>query len=140
MKRALAILLFPAALALGGCGGSGDKKADASAKTCSGPFEATVYRGPTNGLSVKGDLTLRIDPSGSASGTVKQRGGPVVGAAGQVDGRAISLTIDMAGGRTLYGTGAARDGDVSECKGQMGGSLTGPKPGDSGDWGYALGG
>jgi len=138
VKRALAILILPAALALGACGD--DDEGEASAKTCTGPFEATVYRGPSKGVSVKGELALRIEPSGHAAGTIKQKDGSTSKTAGQVDGRAISLAIDAGGGRTLYGTGAARDADVSDCKGEIGGTLAGPRPGDSGDWGYAIGG
>ena len=138
MRKALAILMVPAALALGACGDDEDS-ADASAQTCRGEFEATVHRGPNKGLAVEGELTLRVEPSGSASGTVKQRDGSVVKADGQVDGRAISLAMDAGEGRTLYGTGASRE-VVSDCAGEMGGTLAGPEPGDSGDWGYAIGG
>ena len=140
MRRALAILVVPAALAIGGCGDDDDGMADASAQTCRGQFEATVHRGPTKGLSVEGELTLKIEPSGSASGTVKQRDGSTVKADGQVDGRAISLAMDADQGRTLYGTGVSRGRDVSDCAGEMGGTLAGPEPGDAGDWGYAIGG
>ena len=138
MKRTVAILVLPAALAMSACGDD-DKTANARATTCEGEFEATVHDGPNKGTAVQGNLKLKIDESGSASGVVEQSGGPAVRAAGQVDGRAISLAMDLGGGRTLYGTGAAL-GEISDCKGEMGGSLSGPERGDSGDWGYALGG
>jgi hypothetical protein len=140
MRKALAVLIVPAALAIGACGDDDEDRADTSAKTCRGQFEATVHRGPTKGLAVEGELTLRVEPSGSASGTVKQRDGSLVMADGQVDGRAISLAMDAGEGRTLYGTGVSSDGDVSDCAGEMGGTLAGPQPGDAGDWGYAIGG
>jgi hypothetical protein len=138
MKRALAIVTLPAALALGACGG-GDA-AKETAQTCQGQFEATVHRGPSKGLSIKGRLALRIEPSGHASGALRQNDGSRVTTVGQVDGRAISLAIDAGKSGTLYGTGAARDADVSACKGEIGGSFAGPRPGDDGDWGFALGG
>jgi hypothetical protein len=47
--------------------------------------------------------------------------------------------MDLGGGRTVYGTGSSLD-EISDCTGEMGGSLSGPEPGDSGDWGYAIGG
>ena len=137
MKRTVAILVLPAALAIGACGD--DDQTDARAATCEGEFEATVRDGPSAGASFQGDMSLSIQESGSASGLVVRNGGPAVRVVGQVDGRAISFAIDLSGDRTLYGSGAALE-EISDCTGEMGGSLSGPERGDSGDWRYTLGG
>jgi len=114
----------------------------ASAKrssTCPVKFEATVHRGPDAGLSFAGTLTLRTSSSGSVNGTLTRKSGAAVPAVGQVQGRALSFVLDLPGGQHVYGVGVAQN-PIDTCKGVIGGALTGPRPGDSGDWGYALGG
>jgi hypothetical protein len=110
-----------------------------SSSACAVKFEATVHRGPDAGLSFIGALALRVSSSGSATGTLTPQSGAPVTAVGQVQGRAISFVLDLPKGQHLFGVGVAQN-LISACRGAIGGALTGPRPGDSGDWGYALGG
>lgn len=102
-------------------------------------FEATVHYGPDAGLSLGGVLTLQLDASGDTHGTLVRADGSQVNVVGQVTGRAINLALDLGNGRRVVGVGTA-DADIRSCQGAIGGQLSGPEPGDLGDWGYAIGG
>ena len=103
-------------------------------------FEATIQQGPDKGWSMTGDLALTIAADGGLTGTLKQTNGSAdIMAVGQVNGRAINLAFDLGTGKTVFGVGTLWK-PISECDGAIGGPLVGPQPGDSGDWGYAIGG
>src|SRR6266545_5409727 len=102
-------------------------------QSCRGAFEATVHQGPDAGLSVTGDLQIAIDPSGHITGALVRSDGLQVVASGQTVGQAISMVFQLAKDQTIFGVGALTD-DPRICTGVGGGPLTGPKPGDSGDW------
>lgn len=106
---------------------------------CPIKFEATVHRGPDAGLSVAGTLTLHVSSSGSVSGALTRKIAAPIPAVGQAQGRAVSFVLDLPGRQHLFGVGVAQN-PIASCTGVIGGALTGPRPGDSGDWGYGLGG
>jgi hypothetical protein len=106
---------------------------------CNGQFEGTVYRGPSEGFTLMGDLELQIESSGSVSGVLANREGSEVNVVGQANGRAINLVFNLANGQRVFAVGSLEK-DIRDCQGVAGGPLVGPQPGDSGDWGYAIGG
>lgn len=106
---------------------------------CTVAFEANVHHGPDAGLSLVGNLTLQVEPSGALSGVLTQQDSSQVQVSGQAQGQAINLVFDLGNKQHIFGVGSLQY-DVRECKGAIGGPFTGPQPGDSGDWGYALGG
>lgn len=119
-------ILFIAA-SLAGCGSSAQ-----GGGSCSGPFEASVRSGPNAGLSVAGDLQLQFDGEGRLSGALVLNDGQRIGASGQTVGQAISLLFDVSG-QKIFGVGTL-EMNLQSCKGISGGPLTGPQPGDNGDW------
>ena len=135
MKKVIG-LTAALALALGAVACGDDQDQSGSIK---GPFEATVHTGPSEGLSVEGELELEVDEDGRAEGSVTQSNGESVETSGQVNGRSIDLVFELGGGERLYGSGAATS-DIVDTDDEFGGPLAGPEPGDLGDWGYAIGG
>lgn len=117
------------------CGGTA---ATTTSQQCTGTFEATVHQGPDAGLSVVGDLKLQIDPSGTITGVVSEKDGTQIVTSGQTIGQAISLLFDVGGGKHIFGVGTLEK-DRHECKGVVGGPMSGPRSGDSGDWSAVLG-
>jgi hypothetical protein len=105
---------------------------------CSGAFEATVHQGPDAGLAVSGALQVQIDASGHLSGALVRSDGVQVIASGQTIGQAINMLFDLGNDQQLFGVGTLST-DLHMCQGVGGGPLTGPKPGDSGDWRWTLG-
>ncbi len=95
-------------------------------------FTGTVRQGPSAGLALVGTLLVVADPSGSAVGELERPDGSTLGMVGQVTGRAIDLRIDL-GERRVFALGALEH-DFAECRGDAGGVLVGPEPGDLGDW------
>jgi hypothetical protein len=106
---------------------------------CNGDFEATVHQGKNAGLSLAGKLSLRINPAGSLVGALATDDSTSVAITGYAISQSINLVFDLGGGRQIFGVGSLQN-DIRECKGLAGGPFTGPEPGDSGDWGYAIGG
>ncbi len=126
--------IITVAISLAACSSS-----TASAATCSGDFEATVHAGKNAGLSMNGTLSLQIQPSGNFIGVLATEDNPNIQVTGYAVSHAINLVFDLGDGRHLFGVGSLQN-DIRECKGVAGGPFTGPEPGDSGDWGYAIGG
>ena len=106
---------------------------------CMITFDASVRTGPDAGWTLKGNLVLTVDPTGSATGVLTQADGSDVKAVGQVNGRAINLAFDLGQDMYIFGAGTLTN-TLSECTGQVGGPFAGPKAGDLGDWGYGIGG
>jgi hypothetical protein len=100
---------------------------------CRGTLEATVYQGPSAGLTAAGELSLEIDPTGGLVGLLTVQDGPLLDVVGQANGRALHLVVELGGEQYLFGVGASQN-DVSSCQDLAGGPLTGPSPGDSGGW------
>jgi hypothetical protein len=117
----------------------GPASAVTEAVKCSGDFEATVYQGPSAGLSLIGPLSLQVDATGNLTGALTASDGTLVEVTGQAIGRSINLVFNLGQDKRIFGVGSLEN-DIRGCKGVAGGPFTGPKPGDSGDWGYAIGG
>lgn len=134
-KRILALFsTLIVVLSLSAC-----NSAATSETECSGDFEATVHSGKNAGLSLNGNLSLHIQPSGNFIGTLATDDNAAVQVTGYAVSQAFNLVFDLGDGRYLFGVGSSQY-DIRDCKGVAGGPFTGPEPGDSGDWGYALGG
>jgi hypothetical protein len=133
MIRLLFIILIIAG-SLSAC-----SSAAASDIECSGDFEATVHSGQNAGLSLTGNLSLHIQPTGNFFGTLTPVDSPSIQVTGYAVSQAFNLVFDLGDGRHLFGVGSSQY-DIRDCKGVAGGPFTGPEPGDSGDWGYAIGG
>jgi hypothetical protein len=110
----------------------------ADSYTCTGDFEAGIYSGPDKGLMLNGKLELSMD-TGKVKGTFTGSDGKSVTVTGQAEGQAVNLAFQLGEKRYLFGVGTSVE-DFSQCGGAAGGPLVGPQPGDSGDWGYAIGG
>jgi hypothetical protein len=106
--------------------------------TCTGDFEAGIYSGPDKGMMLNGKLELNVS-AGKATGTLTSADGQQTPVSGQIGGQAINLVFKLGEKRYLFGVGTSVS-DFSECGGAAGGPLVGPAPGDSGDWGYGIGG
>lgn len=105
----------------------------AQAQGCTMDFEASVRQGPDAGILLVGNLSFKIDGNGRLSGALVTKDGRQIAASGQTVGQAISLIFNLDTDQHIFGTGTLEH-DVQECSGVMGGSLTGPNAGDSGDW------
>ena len=138
MQRTLfsVISLIMMVLGLTGCGAASPVT---EAIKCTGDFEATVYQGPNTGLSLIGPLTLQVDATGNLTGSLTANDGALIEITGQAIGRSINLVFNLAEDKRIFGVGSLEN-DIHGCKGVGGGPFTGPMPGDSGDWGYAIGG
>ena len=100
---------------------------------CAGRFEATVRQGPSAGLSLVGQLVVRVAPSGRANAVLTLRDGSEINATGQVNGQAINLIFLVRPDTYIFGVGTLQR-DVRECEGVWGGPFVGPELGDIGDW------
>src|SRR5690349_13949453 len=92
-KRIQTVFLF-ALLALGVYFGSAfalSAQAQTDGVSCSMPFEATVYAGPSTGTSLVGTFNFTFDEEGGITGTLAQDGQPDILVLGQAQGRAINL-------------------------------------------------
>lgn len=140
-KRIHSALLF-VLLALGVYFGSTfalSAQAQSEGVTCSLPFEATVYAGPSTGTTLAGTFTFSFDADGGITGILTQDGQPDILVLGQAVGRAIHLAFDLSTlenpGVLIFGTGTAIDPVASELCGTVsGGPFVGPAKGDSGEW------
>jgi hypothetical protein len=107
--------------------------APVAAANCTSDFEATVYHGPNQGLSLQGQLRFRLDAMGALNGELTTADGQKIDATGQTYGQAINLLLTVGADQYVFGTGTASD-PIYTCTGVWGGGFTGPQPGDSGDW------
>lgn len=138
MQRTL-FSLISLSLMLLGLTACGTTSSVTEAAKCTGDFEATVYQGPSAGLSLIGPLSLQVDATGNLTGSLAASDGALIEVTGQAIGRSINLVFNLGEDKRIFGVGSLEN-DIRGCKGLAGGPFTGPKPGDSGDWGYAIGG
>ena len=138
MSRTLLIItsLLFVVMSLTACSGAASV---AETIQCTVDFEATVYQGPSAGLSLAGPLALQVDATGNLTGALTTNDGTSIQLSGQAVGRSINLFFDLGNGKHLFGVGSLEN-DMQACKGVGGGPFTGPEPGDSGDWRYSSGG
>lgn len=101
---------------------------------CSMGFEATVRNGPSKGTQLAGLLKFKTLENGQLADAklFPAKGEPIAVDGQIVDGRA-ALNFHLAGGGVVAGTGDFQD-KKDLCSGTLKGPLTGPQPGDSGDW------
>ena len=117
-----------------------------------GSFEVTIYEGQSASsgpVTLSGILALRVDPSGGLTGALTPAEGETtvvfgsiavpnpraVRVAGQINGRAFNMILDLGDDRFIFGVGTAqRDVSRAESTGQIGGPAAGPEPSDRGDW------
>ncbi len=140
MKRTpIVAALLCAPLSLLGCGEAAPDAATPGTlrlplRACVVNFEATVRSGPSAGTALVGYAVFQTDGSGalvdSHMRTVDGRTLPVTGRA---TGRDVTLRFDLGDGRAVQGTGTL-GASIRDCQGEMRGPLTGPMPGDTGDW------
>jgi hypothetical protein len=98
-----------------------------------GPSAGALLAGTTPG-ELRGDLEFAIGDDGVVdSARLRLADGTEFPVVGQVTGRAVHLPVEVAADRTLILVGTAAQ-DLSDCTGPVDGLLTGPQPGDLGDW------
>jgi hypothetical protein len=114
-------------------------------ETCRLAIVATVRLGPdaTERMQtdvpgeLRGVISFALGPDGAIdAGRLLLDGGPEVPVVGQATGRALNLRADLQAvqeGLALVLVGTAEE-PVSRCTGAVDGMLTGPLPGDLGDW------
>jgi hypothetical protein len=89
------VCLILVLLVLGGCAPASSA---IQSTPCTINFEATVHQGPDTGASWAGMLNLTPTANGSLSGALTQKDGGQVQVAGQANGRAINLIMDLGAG------------------------------------------
>jgi hypothetical protein len=114
-------------------------------ETCRLAIVATVRVGPdaTELMQtdvpgeLRGEISFALGPDGAIdAGRFLLDGGPEVPVVGQATGRALNLRADLQAvqeGLALVLVGTAEE-PLSRCTGAVDGMLTGPLPGDLGDW------
>lgn len=109
--------------------------AQAAASSCSIPFSATARVGPDRGVTQSGMLTIHEGAGGAVSGTLAQAHGKTTKWRGQLNGQAISMIIVVPKKGALFGTGMlAEPLSKGHCGLTAGGTFSGPREGDIGDW------
>ncbi|CAG0928180.1 hypothetical protein TFLX_00781 [Thermoflexales bacterium] len=96
-------------------------------------LQGRIQQGPSAGLNLSGELRTAIDSVARLKGMLKPEAGSAVTVTGQIDGQAIHLSFDLGNNSVILGVGTLQH-DVNNPQGTAGGMLTGPQPGDSGDW------
>jgi hypothetical protein len=101
---------------------------------CGTGLSAGIYHGPDSPIDLSGYLTLYVQPDLTFTGTLAlKKDGSTVGVRGQGVGRGIDMVFMPASGKELFAHGAL-EYSLAECKGNGGGTLTGPADRDLGDW------
>ncbi len=96
-------------------------------------LQARIQQGPSTGLTLNGDLRVTIDSANRLQGTLTRETGSPLTVTGQIVGLAIHLSFELGDNNAVLGVGTLQH-DISNPQGTAGGLLTGPQPGDSGDW------
>ena len=134
-----------ASLAAAGIGASRgvERAGAASAFTCEFSFQANVRLGPSAGDildggttpgQVSGLLNVEVGADGDiASGALKLSNGKTLKVVGRSDGHELNVRIQTGAGKALVGFGLGAN-PITDCTGAIDGLLTGPRPGDLGDW------
>ena len=102
-------------------------------------FSADIRKGPDRDLSLAGSLSINVASSGRVHGTLVHYG-KQLSVTGKAHGRSLELVFHLRSGRSMVGVGAASK-PIATCHDvPTKGVATGPRRGDNGVWGYALGG
>lgn len=107
-------------------------------RTCTYDFRADIRRGPSSlpnaQRTIEGVLELTLADDGAIDvATFTDDDGNPFSVVGQATGRAISLRFALGDDEVLVAVGAGQEA-VGDCRGEMGGLLSGPQSGDLGDW------
>ena len=132
-RLAARVLCLTAVLLLSACQPRADPPKPIEPVACGGRFEATVRQGPSAGLSLVGQLVVRVESSGRATAVLTMRDGATLPATGYVNGQALNLIFVVRQDTYLFGVGTSQR-DFHECAGVWGGPFVGPELGDIGDW------
>jgi len=101
------------------------------------PFSADVLSGPDRDLSLVGRLSIAV--GGRVTGTLRTAAGAVP-VTGSVSGGSLRLVFHLRSGLRMTGVGVSKV-PITDCAGlPRRGTATGPRHGDTGRWGYAIGG
>jgi hypothetical protein len=133
VRCAACVLCLIAVLLLSACQPRAVPPGPIEPVACGGRFEATVRQGPSAGLSLVGQLVVRVESSGRATAVLTMRDGTTLPATGYVNGQALNLIFVVRQDTYLFGVGTAQR-DFHECAGVWGGPFVGPELGDIGDW------
>jgi hypothetical protein len=102
-------------------------------------FTADIRKGPDRDLSLAGSLSIDVASSGRVQGTLVHYG-KQLSVTGKAHGRSFKLVFHLRSGRSMAGVGVATR-TIATCHDvPTTGVATGPRRGDKGVWGYALGG
>lgn len=104
------------------------------------PFTADILAGPDADLSLAGRLGLIVNDAGRVAGTLRKADGNQLRVTGDVRSRTLSLVFQLPGRRQVDGHGATAQPITSCRRLPTEGSFSGPRVGDRGRWGYAIGG
>ena len=140
MKRLSSCLaVLAAGLALPATG-SGAPTTNGQALHCGpGRFTADIRKGPDQDLSLAGNLSITLAASGRVEGALVHYG-KQLNVTGKWHKRSLKLVVHLRSGRSMTGVGTASRTIGSCADIPRAGTATGPRSGDSGVWGYALGG
>ncbi len=114
----------------------------AQAATCQLDLVANVRLGASAGATIggavpgelRGQLSFGFDDGGAISGgRLRLADGKELPVVGQALGRALHLRVQLGAQQPLILVGTAEQ-DLGSCQGAVDGLLTGPQPGDLGDW------
>lgn len=114
----------------------------AQAATCQLDLVANVRLGASAGATIggavpgelRGQLSFGFDEGGAISdGRLRLADGKELPVVGQALGRALHLRVQLGARQPLILVGTAEQ-DLNTCQGAVDGLLTGPQPGDLGDW------
>ncbi|HEU0114015.1 MAG TPA: hypothetical protein VFQ80_05035, partial [Thermomicrobiales bacterium] len=142
-RRRSLLRSFAAGAMAGIAGGAARETTAAPAPVvCAMALTATIRSGPSAGLTLAGGKPGELTGSSSVAigadgaidqGTLQLPDGTTLPLVGQATGRDLSLRARVGLGQTLALLGVA-DQPVAQCAGAVDGLLTGPQPGDLGDW------
>ena len=101
-------------------------------------FRAKVFQGPTRGMVLNGNISIRLDGDGSLRGSLLSEDRQVlVNLVGHTNERSIYLAFDLGySGSTqaeILGVGVLPQ-PFSDCSTGMWGLFIGPQSGDRGTW------
>ncbi len=96
-------------------------------------LQARIQQGSSAGVTLNGDLRVTIDSANRLQGTLTRETGSPITVTGQIDELAIHSSFDLGDNNAILGVGTLQH-DIGNPQGSAGGLLTGPQPGDSGDW------
>jgi hypothetical protein len=131
MKKSAGIFLFfVCAFLLAACQMS--YTPSTSTQACKLNLQVYVRQGINAGYTIAGQVDFGTSTWAGPVGDLVEEGGASHQVSFSNDGQAVHFIIDTDKGR-IYGTGIM-DSSLADCSGSGGGTLSGPVPGDLGDW------